>query len=103
MISLKKAKKSERVEAVVMNAYAPVSKADIAEKLPDVSIKTIELALSKLQKAGKIKKTGSYRDARYRSNISPGARLCVNKEMKERERSLPEVCRYDPPDCPAGT
>lgn len=72
-ISLKKAKKSERVEAVVMNAFAPVSKADIAEKLPDVSIKTIELALSKLQKAGKIKKTGTYRDARYRRIVQDGA------------------------------
>lgn len=66
-ISLKKAKKSERVEAIVMNAFAPVSKADIEEKLPDVSIKTIELALSRLQKAGKIKKIGTYRNARYMS------------------------------------
>lgn len=64
-IALKKAKKSERVEAVVMNALVPISKAEIAEKLPDVSIKTVESVLNKLQKNGKIQKIGSYRNARY--------------------------------------
>ena len=64
-ISLKKAKKSERVEAVLMGAIAPVSKADIHEKLPDVSVKTIELVLSKMLKDEKIEKIGTYRDARY--------------------------------------
>ncbi len=64
-ISLKKAKKSERVEAVLMGAVAPISKADIEEKLPDVSIKTIELVLGKMLKEEKIEKIGTYRDARY--------------------------------------
>lgn len=64
-ISLKKAKKSERVEAVLMGAVAPISKADIEEKLPDVSVKTIELVLGKMLKEEKIKKIGTYRDARY--------------------------------------
>ena len=64
-ISLKKAKKSERVEAVLMGAIAPVSKADIKEKLPDVSVKTIELVLGRMLKDEKIEKIGSYRDARY--------------------------------------
>ncbi len=64
-ISLKKAKKSERVEAVLLNAIVPVSKGDILEKLPDVSVKTVELVLSKMLKEDKIKKIGTYRDARY--------------------------------------
>ncbi len=64
-ISLKKAKKSERVEAVLMGAIAPISKADIKDKLPDVSIKTIELVLSRMLKDDRIEKIGSYRDARY--------------------------------------
>lgn len=64
-ISLKKAKKSERVEAVLMGAVAPISKADIEEKLPDVSVKTIELVLGKMLKEEKIEKIGTYRDARY--------------------------------------
>ncbi len=64
-ISLKKAKKSERVEAVLMSAIVPVSKADIMEKVPDISVKTVELVLSKMLKEEKIEKIGSYRDARY--------------------------------------
>ena len=63
--SLKKAKKSERIEAVLMGAIAPISKADIAEKLPDVSVKTIELVLSKMLKEDKIEKIGTFKDARY--------------------------------------
>lgn len=41
-ISLKKAKKSERVESILLSAIVPVSKQDLVEKLPDVSVKTIE-------------------------------------------------------------
>lgn len=64
-ISLKRAKKSERVEAVLMSAIVPISKADIMEKVPDISVKTVELVLSKMLKEDKIKKIGTYRDARY--------------------------------------
>lgn len=64
-ISLKKAKKSERVEAVLLSAIVPISKADVMHRLPDVSIKTVELVISKLIKAGRIDKIGTYRDARY--------------------------------------
>lgn len=64
-ISLKKAKKSERVEAVLMGAVVPISKADIEDKLPDVSVKTIELVLNRMLKDAKIEKIGSYRNARY--------------------------------------
>ena len=64
-ISLKKAKKSERVEAVLMGAIVPVSKQEIIEKVPDISVKTVELVLSKLLKAKRIKKIGTYKNARY--------------------------------------
>lgn len=64
-IALKKAKKSERIEAVVMNAVVPVSKAEIASKLPDIAITSVEKTLSDLTKAGKIKKIGTYKNARY--------------------------------------
>ena len=67
-ISLKKAKKSERVECVLMGAVVPVSKQDIANKLPDISVKTIELVLNKLMKEKRIKKIGTYKDARYMRN-----------------------------------
>ena len=64
-IKLKKAKKSERVEAILLNAIVPISKGDILDKVPDISVKTVELVLSKMIKENKIVKIGSYRDARY--------------------------------------
>ena len=68
-ISLKKAKKSERVESILLSAIVPISKQDIADKVPDISIKTIELVLSKMVKEEKITKIGSYKDARYVRNV----------------------------------
>ncbi len=67
-ITLKKAKKSERVENILMGAIVPVSKQDIIAKLPDVSVKTVELVLGKMLKDKKIKKIGTYKDARYMRN-----------------------------------
>lgn len=67
-ISIKKAKKTERVEAVLMSAVVPVSKSDILEKLPDVSVKTVELVLGRMVKDKRVVKIGSYRDARYKRN-----------------------------------
>ena len=43
----------------------PISKADIMERVPGISVKTVELVLSKMLKEDKIKKIGTYRDARY--------------------------------------
>ena len=51
-----------------MRGRVPISKQDIAEKVPDISVKTIELVLSKMLKENKIKKIGSYKDARYMRN-----------------------------------
>ncbi len=67
-ISLKKAKKSERVESILLGAIVPISKQDIAEKVPDISVKTIELVLGRMLKENKIKKIGTYKDARYMRN-----------------------------------
>lgn len=60
-----KEKKNERIEAVVLDSIVPVSKTDIQELLPDVSITTIELVLSKLIKENKIYKIGTYKNAKY--------------------------------------
>lgn len=67
-VSLKKAKKNERIEFIISSSVVPISKAEIANKLPDVSIKTIELTLANLLKDNKIKKIGSYKNARYINN-----------------------------------
>ena len=64
-LSLKKSKKQERVEAVLLHSVVPVSKADILEKLPDISVKTVELVLGRMLKKGEIRKIGTYRNARY--------------------------------------
>ena len=64
-ISLKKAKKSERVLCILRNAVVPISKQDILEKVPDISVKTVELVLHKMMKENKIKKIGAFKNARY--------------------------------------
>lgn len=63
-----KDKKNERIEAVVLDSIAPISKADIQELLPDVSITTIEAVLSKLLKENKIRKIGTFKNAKYLKN-----------------------------------
>lgn len=60
-----KQKKGERIEAVVMNSIVPISKEEIHDYVPDVSVTTIEAVLAKLIKENKIYKIGSFKDARY--------------------------------------
>lgn len=69
-ISLKKTKKNERIENVIYNSIVPVSKENIHDHLPDVSIRTIEVTLAKLLSEGKIIKIGKTRSARYLKNDS---------------------------------
>lgn len=65
VIEEKKVNKANRIEATVMNRIEPISKKEIKEILPDVGLRTIEIKLSELQKEGKIKKVGTYKNARY--------------------------------------
>ena len=60
-----KVSKTERIEHAVLTSLLPISKADIAYLLPDVSVTTIEAVLAKMVKEGKIVKSGSTKDARY--------------------------------------
>ena len=61
----KKANKSNRIEAAVKNSIGPISKKEIEDLLPDVSRTTIEAKLAELQRHGKVRKVGSYKDAKY--------------------------------------
>lgn len=61
----KKMTKADRIEYLLLNAYVPISKSFIINELPDISVKTIELTLSKLLNENKIIKIGSYKDAKY--------------------------------------
>ncbi len=65
-VSRKKASKQERIEAILMNTYVPISKSEIMERLPDVSVRTVEVTLKRLLDEDKIMKVGSFRDARYK-------------------------------------
>ena len=62
----KKVSKSQRIEYLINNSLVPISKKQISERLPDISMKTIELGLSKLLKENKIVKIGTFKDARYK-------------------------------------
>ena len=57
--------KSDRIEAVVLDSIVPISKSDIQELLPDISVTTIEAVLARLMKEGKINKIGTYKNAKY--------------------------------------
>lgn len=64
-INSKKVSKTYRIEATVLNSVLPISKAQIAKILPDVSPSTIEAVLSEMLKRGDIRKIGTTKDARY--------------------------------------
>lgn len=49
-ISIKKAKKTERVESILLDAIVPISKQDFLDRLPDISVQTVELVLNRLIK-----------------------------------------------------
>lgn len=63
---MRRVPKAQRVESLLMEAYVPISKAEVCQRLPEVSVKTVERVLGRLVKAGTIEKIGTYRDARYR-------------------------------------
>ena len=60
--------KTERIRNRVLNSLIPISKKDIADSLPDIGLTTIEKVLSDLLKENKIKKIGTYKNARYIRN-----------------------------------
>lgn len=60
-----KVSKSKRIEEVVINAFIPVSKKEIKDLLPDVSVTTIEKVLSEMLNGRRIIKIGSTSKARY--------------------------------------
>ncbi len=58
--------KAMQVENALLQCFVPVSKEEIAGRLPEVSISTVERVLARLVKEGRIEKIGTYRNARYR-------------------------------------
>ena len=68
-VNSKKINKTSRIEATILNSILPISKKEISNILPDVSVTTIESVLSKMIKENKIFKIGEGRNTRYIRNI----------------------------------
>ena len=62
----KRAGKGEQIENALLQCFVPVSKEEIAERFPQISISTVERVLGKLVREGRIEKIGTFRNARYR-------------------------------------
>ena len=67
-INSKKVSKRERIEQTILNSLLPLSKREINYILPDVSANTIEIVVSQMIKHGKIKKIGTFKNAKYMKN-----------------------------------
>lgn len=60
-----KVSKTKRIEEIVLTSFIPISKKEILNLLPDISVTTIEKVLSNMMKDGKIVKIGSTSNAKY--------------------------------------
>ena len=60
-----KVSKTKRIEEIVLTSFIPISKKEILNLLPDISLTTIEKVLSNMMKDGKIVKIGSTSNAKY--------------------------------------
>ena len=60
-----KVSKAKRIEEIVLSAFIPISKKEIQNLLPDISVSTIERVLSEMLKDGKILKIGATNSAKY--------------------------------------
>jgi Fic family protein len=68
VINSKNVSKRERIEQTILNSLLPLGKREINYILPDVSATTIEIVVSQMLKQGKIKKIGTFKDAKYIKN-----------------------------------
>ena len=64
-VNSKKINKTSRIEATIYNSLTPISKKEISEILPDISISTIEKVLNDLLKENKIVRYGSKINSTY--------------------------------------
>ena len=64
-IHSKNVSKRERIEQTILHSLLPLSKREINYIVPDVSATTIEIVVSQMLKMGKIRKIGTFKDAKY--------------------------------------
>lgn len=65
VVNSKRITKKARIEATVLQAVLPISKAEVCEILPDVSPTTVEAVLGTMVKGGTVKKIGSGSQTKY--------------------------------------
>lgn len=63
-----KIRKTKRVEETILSSFIPISKKEIQNLLPDISVTTIEKVLSNMINEGKIVKIGNTNNAKYIKN-----------------------------------
>ncbi len=64
-VNAAKTTKKSRIESTVLNAFTPLSKADICGILPDVSPTTVEAVLGEMVRGGRIRRLGAGRASKY--------------------------------------
>ena len=74
VVNSNKITKKARIEATVLNSLTAISKAEICDILPDVSVTTVEAVLGKMVRDGKIELIGNGRNTRYRKKKSKSSK-----------------------------
>lgn len=64
----KRVTKTARIEATVLGSLTPLSKSEICAIHPDISPTTVETVLGRMIKTGRIKRIGTFKNARYIRN-----------------------------------
>ena len=64
-VNAAKTTKKSRIESTVLNAFTPLSKADICGILPDVSPTTVDAVLGEMVRGGRIRRLGAGRASKY--------------------------------------
>lgn len=65
LVNGKRVTKRERIEKLVLDSLAPISKAEICKVLPDISVTTVEAVLGSMVKKGLIRRIGAGRASKY--------------------------------------
>ena len=64
----KRVTKTARIETTVLGSLTPLSKSEICAIHPDISPTTVETVLGRMIKTGRIKRIGTFKNARYIRN-----------------------------------
>ena len=65
VVNSKRITKKGRIEATLLNSFAPLSKKDICNILPDASPTTVEAVLGEMERNGLIRSIGKGRNTKY--------------------------------------